>query len=138
MHTLERKKRTREEGSRGMRPEIVKGRVLAAINLATLARKTCSLSKSGWDFRFDALLSCMDDCLGARSISKSDMLGLLLNGSALSRLLPSDHRLAVDWAGEASALIDGIGVAVPIFIRGGGCILTKDDQKYYRESFEGI
>ena len=84
--TFDRKKRTRAEGSKGIRPDTVNDRVLAAINLATLVRSTCSPSKSGWALRTTDLLGYAGD-RGARSISKSDMLGLLLNGSAWSRLL---------------------------------------------------
>jgi hypothetical protein len=75
--TFERKKRTRTDGSKGICPETVNGRLLAASTLDTLSRKIYSSSKADWSLLDAILLEVTPDFAGDRSISKSVTLGAL-------------------------------------------------------------
>jgi hypothetical protein len=75
--TFERKKRTSEVGSKGMRPETVKGRDLAARTLEILSRKMYSSSGPISSLLEITRREGVADWTEPRSISKSDKLGLL-------------------------------------------------------------
>jgi len=81
--TFERKKRTREEVSKGIRPEIVNGRDLAARTLDTLSRKRNSSSMFSSSNLEATRLDVAADGLELCSISKSNKLGLPVYGKEL-------------------------------------------------------
>ena len=113
--TFVRKNRTREDRSKGIRPDTEKGRALAASTLMMLSRKTSSSLKAG-SCLVGIVLIAGPDCVGRRWISKSDIPGALgYRNPVVGAIIEAMEREVDDYeslngrnGSEPRAAIDGV------------------------------